>query len=318
MAQDKMEQYVRLRKELEDMPGYQAILENHRLTNSIHIFDKNYEELVELLNFMEHDQRAVELLSLQGHKQLHSIDIELLRRLHNFVAGAKSLIDHTRRIYNKHYRKSKDFPEYSRTIQEQFANDPLSQFVQDLREYCQHYRSPALIYVTRYTNETKEEVREVALQLADLTSFDGWSSTAKQYLEGYRDNIPIFKPVQEYREKVLRFYEWFQQKQYAIHASDLNDYKAKETEMIIIQLEIQINIIISNIDIMPQHPDNPFAYIVSAEDMQKLKEKPLNAPDRSAYVLQMLESYFTVPEHIKEMIRLLYHRYNERANQEPA
>src|SRR5258705_5847717 len=132
MIQNNMEQYVQLRKELENMPGYHAILENHRLTNSIHIFDKNYEELVELLNFMEHDQHAEELLSLHGHKHLHSIDIELLRRLHNFVAGAKSLIDHTRRIYNKYYLKSTSFPEYDKIIQEYFANDPLSQFIQGL------------------------------------------------------------------------------------------------------------------------------------------------------------------------------------------
>jgi len=266
MTKDKMEQYVQLRKELENMPGYHVILENHRLTNSIYIFDKNYEELAELLNFMEHDQRAEELLSLHGHKQLYSIDIELLRRLHNFVAGAKSLIDHTRRIYNKYYLKSNSFPEYKKTIQEYFANDPLSQFIQDLREYCQHYRAPALIYVTHYINGTNEEIREVALQLVDLTSFNEWNATARQYLQEYKDNIPIFKPVQEYREKVIRFYEWFQHKQHAIHASDIKNYKAKETEMTLIQLEVQIKMIISNIDSMPidstsRDIDSPIPYL---------------------------------------------------------
>ena len=312
MFDDKMHRYIQLRSEITQMEGYNAILENHRLANSINIFDTNYVELIQLINYMEQNIEAKKLLSLQGHKQLHMIDIELLRRLHNFVAGAKSLVDHTRRIYNKYYKHNNIFPEYTKVVRNTFATDPLSQFVQDLREYCQHYRTLSLIYVTRFTRETQEEIREVALQVEDLLSYDGWSSTAKQYFHEKGDNIPISRAIQEYREKVLQFYKWFQEEQHRIHETALNEYKAKETEMILIQLEVQLNSIIANITSQHRlHPDSPFVYIFSKEDLQKLQNKPISDPDRLDYVLTLLNSYFPVPEHIRELIKLLYQKLSE-------
>jgi hypothetical protein len=302
-----MLRYVQLRDEIVQMPGYHAMIENHRLTNSIHIFDTNYTELMQLIHFMEQSPEATALLSLRGHNQLREIDSEMLRRLHNFVAGAKSLIDHTRRIYNKYYKGANSFPEYTTATRDIFATDPLSQFVQDLREYCQHYRTLSLLYVTKYTRETQEEVREVALQIDDLLSYDGWSATAKQFFEGKRGNVAISKPIQDYHDKVLRFYEWFQREQYRIHQEDILEYKTKEAEMVLIQLEAQLNVIIVNFENRSQdYIDNPFRYIFSNEDMEELESIPLNEPNRASRVLALLNSYFLVPEHIKELIQALY------------
>lgn len=305
-------QYAQLINEMEQMPGYYVILENHRLTNSIAIFDQNYNELIRLLDFMESNQHAEEFRTKDGHTKLKAIDIELLRRLHNFVAGAKSFIDHTRRIYNKYYKEGNLFPEYGDVIQEQFANDPQSQFIQELREYCQHFRSPALIYLTRYSNGSEDNTREVVLDLKDLLSFDGWNPLSREYLQSKDENIPITKPIKEYREKVLRFYTWFQKRQLEIHKQEIDEFKAKEKELFEIQVEMQLSIACVQPAEFLGDPDRIFRRVLPENDVQKLLEKPSNDIEKPELVIQLLTPYISLSEKVKEDIHLVYRLFREK------
>ena len=114
-------------------------------------------------------------------------------------------------------------------IGSEFVHDPLSQFVKCLRIYCQHYKSPNIYVKTSIQNG--KVTRQYNLSKADLESFDGWSATAKRYLQGGEDTVDIVQVAKKYWAKVISFYTWFQQKQEEIHSKELELFREKETEL---------------------------------------------------------------------------------------
>ena len=65
----------------------------------------------------------------------------VLRHLHNTVAAALSLVDHTRVFYRKYYSSTQQIPDYQQQITTRFEEHGLTQFVICLRQFCQHYRN---------------------------------------------------------------------------------------------------------------------------------------------------------------------------------
>ncbi len=127
-----------LMHELQHMPEYQFHTEMEDFWISVYIFEQNYKELREVIGFLESDPRADSLFTMKNRDKLNARGREVIRRLHNFVAAAMSLIDHTRRLYDKLYAGNNSFPDYKDRVERDFASDPLSQFVKCLRQYCQH------------------------------------------------------------------------------------------------------------------------------------------------------------------------------------
>ena len=77
-------------------------------------------------------------------RKVQAFLIDMLRPVHNFVASAATLIDHARILYNELYKPGNLMPSYPAKIAADFANDGISQFVKDLRNYCLHRRLPVM------------------------------------------------------------------------------------------------------------------------------------------------------------------------------
>ncbi|SRR5258706_1552455 len=299
-----MDDYTRLRSELEQMPGHRILLENYGLNNSIHIFDGNYAELKQILDFMETDDRSQEILTPEGRDKLQAVNQDIIRLLHNFVAATMSLIEHTRRLYQLFFKPNNKFPDYQVKIDEMFRNHPLSQFVQKLRVYCQHYKSPNIIYTTSFNSGTIS--RRVCLRKSDLLSFDEWQPVAKKFLASSDSDIWISEIVEAYRNRVIEFYQWYQSCQFMIHEPEISAFKSKQTELLLMQLDIHLSTFAANIDFHPRNPDIMFSYILSEQDYKNLVSIPENATDRADTIIQLVDKYLALPEQIKEKIRIVY------------
>jgi len=61
--------------------------------------------------------------------------LEIVCLLHNYLASAKTLIDHTRILVEELYKNTDFWAEYEARKKETFIDSPLAQFVQNLRNY---------------------------------------------------------------------------------------------------------------------------------------------------------------------------------------
>lgn len=293
-------------KELREMPEFHLYLELHSLSQSIYVFDKNFIELERLLNFLANDSRANSLFWLRNQDKLQEIDREIIRLLHNFVASALSLIDHTRRLYNKLYQDTGHFPDYSEKMQITFANDPLSQFVRDLRRYCQHYKAPDISFVARAVNLQDGLTRSVELPLESLQEFTDWSALAKKYLKGLDSGVDILQIAAAYRNKVIGFYEWFQKRQFEIHDTEINRFRKKESRLLLLQLEDTLDLALANADYRHGSRDDAFLQIFTSKEFDILEQIPPTSIERPTRAIGFLEERLQISEEVKEKIYQLY------------
>jgi hypothetical protein len=297
-----------LMDEILAMPEYKLRQDLLGFNISIYIFDTNYTELRRIIEFLTDDPNGQLLTAARNQDMLHNVQIDVLRRLHNFVASTQSLIDHTRRIHDKLYGDSGIFPEYKAQVDARFVNDPLSQFVQRLRQYCQHYKAPDIgIKVSVQGAEGGfVERRVVFLGLGNLREFDGWNTPAKLYMNGLPEEVDVLGVVTQYRDKVIEFYRWFQFRQLEIHASELARFEAKQTELALLKLEWNVNACLNNKSDMPFRGEEIYIGILSSQELEELEKISSHSPERLSRAIELVEQRLPIPATLKGEITDLY------------
>jgi hypothetical protein len=301
-------QILKLMDELGKLPEYALVTQLQGFSVSIYTFDKNFQDLAKLISFLAEDPRAEALFWLRNRDQLMLAMRDIIRLIHNFVAAALSLIDHTRRLYEKLYADTNEFSDYQSRVSSEFAHDPLSQFVKCLRQYCQHYKAPNLDVTTSWEQGNEKPTRTFNLLKVDLTSFDGWSATAKKYLDAVVEKVSVLELTTEYRDKVIDFYEWFQSRQKEIHADELQRFKEKENQLLSLMLEDKIDMSFAESrQEIPHRKDEIFVSIFSSREFDELERIPRDSPERPLRAIELLEQrFFTISEETKQRIIQLY------------
>lgn len=294
--------------ELIQMPEYRLFHQLRTLNTPIYIFEQNYIELKAIIQFVTDDPKA-ELIGIVRNKdKLERIHLDIIRRLHNFVASVLSLIDHTRNLHKELYSGTGMFPEYNQKVKLEFENDPLSQFVIKLRQYCQHYQAPDIgttFSITRNGNSFDEK-RTVVLFTENLKTFDGWNVKAKEYLNSLDKEIDILQLVTAYRDKVIKFYQWFQTHQVEIHKSELDKYYEKQSEFALCHIEQQISSRLKHRDPRMRLEEEIFSGIIPSDDLEKLENAKISNREKAELAIKLLERQYSIPEDLKGNITKLY------------
>lgn len=213
-----------LSKELVASEGYNVANRLYNFNHSIKIFLANFNELEAAVIRHVENSTLIDIRDAEKRKAASVEMFEALRYLHNTVAAASSLIDHTRRFYDEYYREMDLIADYQYQINRRFAMDGLSQFVKCLRQFCQHYRIPDASSTLSIDNEQGRCSRTIDLLKSDLTEFSGWSAPAREYIKGLADRIDLLGVMKAYRDHVVSFYEWFDRQLNEVHRSDLEHY----------------------------------------------------------------------------------------------
>jgi len=292
--------------ELALLPGFGIYQELMALNTSIYILDKNFQELdsflVELLNNPKWDR----LFMVENRHILHRVAEDIVRRLHNFVAAVLSLRDHTRRLYRKYYRDGSLIPDYEKVAREAFAKDPQAQFVQKLREYCQHFVSPLLSFRTEWGPGREKPVRTAVLRKDELLRFDGWNAAAKRYLDEAPDLIDFQEAVRNYHSRVLMFYEWFQRQQESVHMEELAEFRKKEGELLRLQLEDKLERCLATKDERICSEASLYFHIFTRPDFERLALAKEDPEERLIAALEILGERFDVDSALEEKVRKVY------------
>ena len=127
--------FVELVRELEQMPEFELFYQDLLgLDISIFTFNRNFIDLDIIIKFANEDPRASIVFAQENRLAFQQYSYEVICRIHNFVAGAMSLVDHTRNLYEKLYPPKNLFPDYEERKKKDFIDDPLSQFIKGLRQ----------------------------------------------------------------------------------------------------------------------------------------------------------------------------------------
>jgi hypothetical protein len=183
-----------------------------------YVFETNYEELKRLLDKIQIPDQ------MWKSGEVNSIMYELTRLLHNFLASAKMLVDHTRHVMRDWYSGTSLYDEYQSEIEKRFATNRLSAFIEDLRNYALHYQLPVTasrIEVTRGA-ETGSYVERAAFELsrAKLREWSGWNK-GRNYLYQSDEDIVIEYLVDQYFHEVQNLHQWIGASLAEEHAEDL-------------------------------------------------------------------------------------------------
>jgi len=212
------EEYIEGIEFLKKSEGWRIHEEIQRLGRSFYIFRTNYDELTKTL-FLDYAQFLI-LFDVRNDKNMKEFLIEVTRRLHNFVAGAKTLVDHTRNVAAELYKTTPFWSVYQSELNKRFTSNPAIQFVHCLRNYTLH---KDLALVSASLSSTFETA--IRIDVSSLGEWDGWNAAAGEYLKTCGDE-KIDDIAGTYYEAVSEFHEWFFQNQKKLHEKELAEANA--------------------------------------------------------------------------------------------
>jgi hypothetical protein len=133
--------------------------------------------------------------------------VEITRKLHNFLASAKTLTDHTRALQQGLESKGKVIPGYKNRIKRCFDDSSLQHFIKDLRNYMVHRRCPDVDIIKNLDKESSQK-QLVRFQKKDLLEWDGWDIQSRSFIQSIEKEMSIHAIVTEYAEIVHEFNRW--------------------------------------------------------------------------------------------------------------
>lgn len=142
-------------------------------------------------------------LTTEADDQAHR---EINRRVHNFLAGAKTLIDHTRAFMNEFYEGTPLRAEYE-AQKDILAADELCRFVGDLRNYSLHRDLP--VHILRHSYDRRNGVVvSVEITKSRLEEWGGWSAPGKRFLANAGAVIDPLALIDAYSAKIEAHQDW--------------------------------------------------------------------------------------------------------------
>lgn len=173
------------------------------------VFEGNYNQLMELLKFVEESPERFWLRS--GYKTgLLYANIEITRLFHNYAASAMTLVDHYRahiEVLDNIKELSSFMKEYKKEKKKRFEQNENHQLIQGFRNYMLHWN----IRETRGTDfwhvgKAPKYIIKIPTEL--LLEWDGWKPLARKRLMQDINGIPLRVFIEEYYNDVKAFYSW--------------------------------------------------------------------------------------------------------------
>lgn len=206
-----LEELLARRKALAESPGAALASDLQALTRSRRLFGKNCDELLELLNPLADPASALQLLSVENREGFNRFLDEVDRLLHNAVAAAHSLREHSFRVRDKWLPVDPGDElgvEYHERARVTFAESTTAQLVAGLRIIVQHRKLPRLLGHTAATMG-ESFTSGIVLDAEDLLRWDRWRPEIREMLEEREERIALDELVTEYRAAVEAFHTWF-------------------------------------------------------------------------------------------------------------
>ena len=296
---------VELMLEIRDMPERRTQIDLDCLERTTVVFHRNYVQLKKFLGFCETDPENQDLWHMHSACKQEEFANETWRLLHNFVAAAFTLVEHTRILYRR-LNAEGEFPEYQARIDASFKTNPLAQFVQGLRNYVLHQGGGELYFTGKIDVKTGRADVRLTLKTTTLLRWDGWNRHAKRYLADSGDSVHIASLARDYHDSVKDFQSWFGGRQREVRREDLDRLREKETELFVMELNDRLGGIENGSPPASMGETGLFIGLFDHSDYRDLEALPRSSNERVDAAVAKLRDHFPVPEPLETRIRQAY------------
>jgi hypothetical protein len=238
--QQAREEVHRLEQELFELSEQIKATEGHRiqakiraLRSSYCVFERNYHWLVTALDYFGRREVFMELWREDNRTRLEGFLDEVTRLLHNFLAGAQSLVDHTRVFKNKMYKGHRFKKGYQEKVDRDLKHSPIVCFVQDLRNYVLHKQLPiasAQLSLKGGGGTITELDNTIKLDVNELREWNKWKPESRVFLDSLDDKVQIREVAEKSEGAIRAFYQWFGEQQTQVHRSEFAELSRLETQ----------------------------------------------------------------------------------------
>lgn len=228
--------WVELVREDERAESTEFVYAFEWLQTSHYILLNNVRELLAIPERFASD-RSLRLY--ENHAGRETLILEFVRRLHNYLAAVKTLVDHTRTFRSRHVSTPSFDSECGRRLQ-QLRDTPVVKFLQEFRNPVLHSQLPRVALTT--TDQGGQLRRQLTLSVAETLAMHSWSVSARQYIdeaqEGYyADNkyIDLTAASERYQTAIGGFYDWFYASVAAVKKEQIAEFATRRAELVRLQ-----------------------------------------------------------------------------------
>lgn len=300
--------------ELENSDQYRVTSLIYALDSSIRIMKSNYSELSNHINNYQNlninksfiDRNFLNKLELQNFLN------ETQRLIHNYVTSTQSLIDHQRR-HQRSLAKIKDAfnEEYQTEIDNQFIQDPLSNFIGELRNYYNHYAIATISSNKVFDGITNELSAKLVISLESIkeTSFN-WNQYSKSYLNQSDSQKELSKLFEEYHLKVLDFQKWYKNRLEEIFHSEIEFVEIRRKELASKEINLLFQHIESKKGFNRLMVENIIFKYLDIDHTNEILEEG-NPKQKADLILNAFSRFTNVPPLMFVMIASLYGAFDK-------
>ena len=196
----------------------------------------NAQELIEITRRVHDPDEGLRLMFLQNREAGQQTHREVTRRVHNFVAAALTLVEHTRIFMREHYSDTPVFDRYQAKVDAEFAQEPLVRFVQDLRNFMLHNGLPnSEMYLHFESNPDLPQggtmETGIHIKAAPLLEWKKWAAPARTFIENSGEFVDIRTFAEVYTDRIVAFHDWLQGELDQFHRADLDELRALQEFM---------------------------------------------------------------------------------------
>src|ERR1035438_4822180 len=171
------------------------------------ILDGNSTQLRQLICILEDLKDPAQISGIDRRSHLQWLFGDVNRHFHNFLTSITTLVDHTRNLMREDFVKPVHREEYQNKVKAVFATDPLTQFLQDFRNYITHYAIPHIGLEERFSlTHSDPEAIKLFIDLDHLETRFNWSSPSRKFIEMNKPKMRMLKLVDDYGSKSKSFY----------------------------------------------------------------------------------------------------------------
>lgn len=227
--------YLALHNEINASPGMKYLSRRKVREFTYNIFDKNRKLLLEACEKLESPENAIRLMAPENEAEGVAAHMDVMCHFHNFLAAAKTLVDHTRCFITDHYKSTSIEQAYTQKIAADLANDEVVKFVQDLRNYMLHKALPHSSRTINIKNTGRIDSNSinasVHINKNKIIQWEKWTKPSQAYLSNAPSEIKISDIAKSYGEKISDFHNWFDLRINKHHSNDLSQLESLENQM---------------------------------------------------------------------------------------
>ena len=195
-----------------------------------YIFSSNYSSLSQYIEYAKKEDNAIKIIKTGNSQYFEAFTHELTRHFFNFIVSTKAYIDQTRRWVNNYYSETEIEKTYKELKSEYFENNGLCKFIQDLRNYQEHYMIPFTAYNAKFSTDMPFEFK-ISIKKAMLLQYKEWKKLSLQYIASFEKDILLETFCNDYYQLIENFYSKFQEVILKYHEKDFKELSAYKDKL---------------------------------------------------------------------------------------